>query len=98
MLHNDALKVVAALEHLDAVESGDMTNDPGYLEFVEGQRKYCKCSSIYAPCDGVLAGGMCDDIQDDEEERCFFCSETDCLGDCAESESYLADLDTPDPE
>ncbi len=29
--------------------------------------KHCRCSRD-RPCDGVLAGGLCDDIQDDEEE------------------------------
>lgn len=87
MLHNDALKVVEYLEHLAAVESGDMASDPEYQAFVEGQLKHCRCASRYAPCDGVLAGGMCDDMQDDDEERCFFCSDVDCDNQCLESES-----------
>lgn len=43
----------------------DLLNDPEYQAFVEGQRKHCGCDDRYCPCDGVLAGGMCDDIHDD---------------------------------
>ena len=84
MLHDDALKVVAALEHLEAIESVDMTADPEYQAFVEVQRKFCRCSDIHAPCDGVLAGGMCDDFQEESERRCFFCSEVECDGECVD--------------
>lgn len=61
-----------------------LVDDPHYQEFVEGQRKHCRCTSRIAPCDGVLAGGMCDNIQDDpeDERRCFFCSQVDCDGRC----------------
>jgi hypothetical protein len=85
MLHNDALKVVAALEHLEACESGDITSDPEYHKFVEGQMKYCHCSVRYAPCEGVLAGGRCDNMQDEENDRCFFCSDPDCNNDCVDA-------------
>jgi hypothetical protein len=67
MLHNDALKVVEYLEHLEAVESGDITSDPEYQKFAIGQLKYCRCSQRYSPCDGVLAGGMCDDMQESDD-------------------------------
>lgn len=60
-------------------ESGDMESDPEYQAFVEGQRKYCRCSDRYAPCEGVLAGGMCDNMQDasDDDEHLA----TDCFDD-----------------
>ena len=64
MLHCDALKVVEYLEHIEAVESGDITADPEYQKFVIGQLKYCSCPIGHAPCDGVLAGGMCDRVQE----------------------------------
>ena len=67
MLHNDALKVADALEALEAHHAGDITSDPEYQAFVEEQAKYCRCSHD-SPCAGVLAGGMCDDIQLDEDE------------------------------
>ena len=64
----------------------DLTRDPEYWRFVEGQRKYCRCSRN-APCDGVLAGGMCDDVQDDEDETyvisgCIDCDDPMCNGEC----------------
>lgn len=38
-------------------------DDPEYTEFVRGMAKHCNCcpdcSSV--PCDGVLAGGLCDE-------------------------------------
>jgi hypothetical protein len=30
-------------------------------------RKQCSCDERYRPCDGVMAGGMCDDMHDDED-------------------------------
>lgn len=51
----------------DAVE-GDQQSDTEYQAFVEGQREHCHCSDRYSPCDGVLAGGMCDGIKDEEDE------------------------------
>lgn len=37
-----------------------------YAAFVEAQAKHCRCSErLQRPCDGVLAGGLCDDMQDD---------------------------------
>lgn len=44
----------------------------------------CNCTDRIAPCDGVLAGGMCDNIQDDPEDEngCFFCSRRQCRGEC----------------
>jgi hypothetical protein len=62
---------VEMVEHIITVESGNMASDPEYQAFVEGQRKYCQCSDKYAPCDGVLAGGMCDDVQDDIDDDWF---------------------------
>jgi hypothetical protein len=41
-----------------------MTDDPQYQAWVESMAKHCRCSSD-RPCAGVLAGGLCDDIQDD---------------------------------
>ena len=61
MLYNDALKVVRYLEHLVAVENGDMENDPEYQAFVESQAKHCRCQGPTV-CAGVLAGGFCDEL------------------------------------
>ena len=37
-----------------------------YQKFVEDMAQYCHCSARHKPCDGVLAGGLCDRITDDE--------------------------------
>lgn len=47
-------------------------DSPEYQAFVESMVPHCRCANN-RPCDGVLAGGLCDDIQDDpldEEEDC----------------------------
>lgn len=44
----------------------DFTQTPEYQAWVEGMAVHCRCSSD-RPCDGVLAGGLCDDIQDRDE-------------------------------
>lgn len=48
----------------------DMTDDPEYQAWVESMAQHCRCSND-RPCAGVLAGGLCDDLQDharDEDE------------------------------
>lgn len=50
--------------------SGDMTDDPEYQAWVESMAKHCRCAHD-CPCAGVLAGGLCDDIQDDERDSIF---------------------------
>jgi hypothetical protein len=48
-----------------SVEDTDIADDPDYQAFVQEQAKHCRCS--HGPCDGVLAGGPCDEICDEEE-------------------------------
>jgi len=43
----------------------DITEDEEYQKFVESMVPYCHCSAQHRPCDGVLAGGLCDGITDD---------------------------------
>lgn len=38
-----------------------------YQSFVESMVPYCKCHERYRPCDGVLAGGLCDRIEDEPD-------------------------------
>lgn len=38
-----------------------------YEKFVESMVPHCHCREQDRPCDGVLAGGICDDIQDEPE-------------------------------
>lgn len=40
-----------------------------YHKFVESRVPHCHCRERDRPCDGVLAGGMCDNIQDSLEEE-----------------------------
>lgn len=44
--------------------TGDMTDDPEYQAWVESMAKHCRCRSSDVPCAGVLAGGLCDEIDD----------------------------------
>ena len=44
----------------------DPYDTPEYHAWVESMAKSCHCAHN-KPCDGVLAGGMCDNIQDDPE-------------------------------
>lgn len=30
--------------------------------------KHCRCDLLWSPCEGVLAGGMCDELTTDEYE------------------------------
>ncbi len=40
-----------------------------YQKFVESMAVHCRCRPSDRPCDGVLAGGVCDNIQDDPRDR-----------------------------
>lgn len=45
---------------------GDPFDSPDYAAFVESMVPHCRCDSQYRPCDGILAGGVCDEMHDDE--------------------------------
>lgn len=51
----------------------DPLNSPEYHAFVESMISHCHCEHPYPrPCDGVLAGGLCDGMKPnprDNEER-----------------------------
>ncbi len=57
----------------DAERSGvggeeDWRDSPEYQAFLESCAKECRCT--HSICDGVLAGGLCDElIEDDREEE-----------------------------
>ena len=68
-----------------------------YQRFVAESAKHCDCDPPYCPCDGVLAGGMCDDLHADEEYEyddayCIcgdpWCGGELCHGDCDEAEGW----------
>ena len=42
-----------------------------YQRFVESMVPYCHFKASNCPCDGVLAGGLCDRITDDERRAIF---------------------------
>jgi hypothetical protein len=46
----------------------DPFESPEYAAFVESMVPHCHCSPSHQPCDGVLAGGLCDNIRDDRED------------------------------
>lgn len=46
----------------------DPTDDPEYHKWVAEQTKYCRCEAPWpCPCDGVLAGGICDGMIDEPD-------------------------------
>lgn len=50
-------------------ESGyHVTENAEYQKFVESMVPLCRCARD-CPCDGVLAGGICDNIQDDPDDE-----------------------------
>ena len=57
----------------------DMTDDPAYQKWVEGMAMHCRCDHD-RPCAGVLAGGLCDDLHDDDlsyhRDDCAHCRGT----------------------
>ncbi len=67
-----------ALTSVQSKPETDMTEDPAYHAWAESMAVHCRCSHN-CPCDGVLAGGPCDNIQehdDDDDpmsEDCPYC-------------------------
>lgn len=61
----------------------DPFDDPSYQAFVEGAAKHCRCCSCCRnpPCDGVLAGGMCDEFGCVHERDGYDMSEEDFCDD-----------------
>lgn len=51
--------------------SADPTCDVAYQSFVESMVKHCHCRANNCPCDGVLAGGPCDMVQEESPERTY---------------------------
>ena len=47
--------------------SEEMTRDPHYAAWIAELAKVCTCTPpSERPCDGLLAGGLCDDRHTDE--------------------------------
>jgi hypothetical protein len=52
-------------------EYDDMHDDPGYQALVVELASKCTCTPISdRPCDGLLAGGLCDDLHLEERNAC----------------------------
>lgn len=49
--------------------SEEIFNSEEYAKFVESMVSYCHCAHD-RPCDGVLAGGLCDNIHDERDDLC----------------------------
>lgn len=45
----------------------DPSQDPNYQRWIEELAKHCRCSC--GPCDGLMSGGICDEIVDPERDR-----------------------------
>jgi hypothetical protein len=46
-------------------EADSYLDTPEYAAFVEECSKICRCAPELRPCDGCLAGGMCDEFGDE---------------------------------
>jgi len=46
--------------------------DAEYQKFVDSMVQHCHCLEGNRPCDGVLAGGICDGITDDNDDEYEF--------------------------
>ena len=61
----------------------DITEDEEYQKFVESMVPHCRCTAQPRPCDGVLAGGLCDNLHDDralyDDDRVSLAYESDDL-------------------
>lgn len=42
--------------------------DVAYQEFVSSMVEHCHCCERNRPCEGVLAGGICDGVKESEPE------------------------------
>ncbi len=60
----DANSRQSGLEAQATVEN-EMFNDPDYLTFLEAMALQCQCEGE-KPCDGMLAGGICDHYTETE--------------------------------
>lgn len=47
-------------------ERKELTTSEEYENFIQSMVAHCRCRTRDCPCDGVLAGGICDDIQDEQ--------------------------------
>jgi hypothetical protein len=36
-------------------------------QWIAEAAKHCRCADLWKPCEGVLAGGVCDELEDDSD-------------------------------
>lgn len=62
--------VLAALDEVVERErnTDEMGLDSERQQFIESMVPHCHCDEHLRPCDGVLAGGMCDDMHERPED------------------------------
>lgn len=53
----------------------DPCDSEEYQRFISEQAAHCRCTR--GPCDGVLAGGQCDEWIDDKEDDGWTCIDDD---------------------
>lgn len=46
----------------------EISEEEQYQNFVDSMVPFCHCTDHNRPCDGVLAGGLCDNIQDTDDD------------------------------
>jgi hypothetical protein len=49
-------------------EPKDILETEDYQKFVDSMVPFCHCTDHNRPCDGVLAGGLCDNVQDTDDD------------------------------
>lgn len=52
---------------LEVMENAEVSESEEYQRFVASMVPHCHCRESNRPCDGVLAGGLCDNMQDEPE-------------------------------
>ncbi len=63
----------------------EITDSPEYQDFVESMVPFCRCTGHNRPCDGVLAGGLCDNIQDPVPGTVEYDEETELMQEAADA-------------
>lgn len=43
-------------------------DDPAYQKMLDEMAKMCRCKGMDKPCDGLLAGGLCDHLNFSERD------------------------------
>lgn len=46
----------------------DPYDAPEYHAYVAECAKHCRCAAQFTPCDSCLAGGICDEIREPQDE------------------------------